>query len=129
MKIVFYDSDCNLCDGFIQFILNNNSSKSLKIAPLFGSNYDRLLNDSQLNLTKDSIILYENGKVYMSSKAVIKIINELNTPYRWLSVFRFFPKAMLEMLYGYVAKNRYRWFGKREFCQMPSLENRSRILD
>jgi len=129
MIIVFYDSDCNLCDGFTQFILKNNSSKNLKIAPLFGFHYKKLVEDSHLNLTQDSIILYNYGEVFTTSQAVIKIIGELDKPYRWLRIFRFLPVGILEILYRYVATNRYKWFGRREFCQLSSPENRSRILD
>jgi predicted DCC family thiol-disulfide oxidoreductase YuxK len=106
-KILLFDGVCNLCDASIQFVIKHDE-KDTKI---------------------DSTVLYEPGKAYYyKSDAVFKILKELNGIYRLLLVFSVLPKRLLDYLYDYVAQNRYKWYGKKESCMVPTPELQSKFL-
>lgn len=131
-NIILFDGYCNFCDGFITFVLKNESSKSkcLFFCALSTNTGLKILNKRLKNkLEKDSIYyINKSGEVYSESDAIFKIINHLKIPYKILLIFKFFPKFLRDYFYRLFAKNRYKIFGKKNSCNIPSMENRARYL-
>ena len=98
---------------------------------LFQSEFaESFLKDFNVQVKLDTIYYYSNGKVYKRSEAIKKITRNLKPPYLIVSYFlAITPKFIREYFYKFFAKNRYKWFGKKDDCQMPSPEERLRFLD
>jgi predicted DCC family thiol-disulfide oxidoreductase YuxK len=127
-NLVFFDGVCNLCNGFVEFLVRHDRKGVLKIASLQGKTAQALL-----KLTPDealsSVIFLENGVVWRESTAVLKILANLGPFWKWVALFRLVPTPIRDGVYRWVARNRYRWFGKRETCRLPTPEERGRFLD
>lgn len=124
--VLFFDGVCNLCNSSVQFILKKDKRKVIKFASLQSETAAEYLRD-KLPLP-DSIVFLEKGKIYTESSAALKIVPYLSLPYRILLIFNIFPKFMRDSLYRYIAKNRYKWFGKKEECMLPTPDIANRFL-
>lgn len=128
-KIVFFDGNCNLCNGSVQFILKHEKSSVLQFASLEGSTAQSLLNKNQIDaLNTDSIIVYSAHSILIQSDAALSIARELSFPFSLLTVFGFLPKKLRDAVYQFIAKNRYQWFGKTQACWVQTPENSARFL-
>ncbi|MFC5684654.1 thiol-disulfide oxidoreductase DCC family protein [Flavobacterium sp. MAHUQ-51] len=129
-KIILFDGVCNLCNSAVQYIIERDKKDVFRFVTL----------QSELGLeiciyigvdTKkvDSIILYEPGiAYYLKSDAVLKIASEFNSIYSLLNLFKIFPKTLRDNIYVYIAKNRYKWYGKKEHCMIPTPELKAKFL-
>jgi predicted DCC family thiol-disulfide oxidoreductase YuxK len=117
-SIVLFDGVCNLCNAAVAFIIKRDKKKIFKLSPLQSSFSESLndqyhLNQPQLN----SIVLIENNKVYYKSTAVLRVVKKLSGPIKYLYIFIIVPPFIRDAVYSVIAKNRYRWFGKRS-CEV-----------
>ncbi|SFR31025.1 MULTISPECIES: thiol-disulfide oxidoreductase DCC family protein [Halorubrum] len=129
-SIVLFDGVCNLCSGFVQFILPRDPEGKYRFASLQSDVGRALLAEHDLATDElESIVLIEDGESYVKSSAVIQIATGLGGRYRLLSPFRYVPAAVRDRVYDFVADNRYRWFGKKDRCTMPSGGAESRFLE
>jgi predicted DCC family thiol-disulfide oxidoreductase YuxK len=126
--IILFDGVCNLCNGAIQFVLENDSQKTFKFASLQSDFAQDFLKKHQLPTENfGTLILIENDQIFIKSKAVFKIAKYL-PKYTWLHIFRFFPIAISDFFYDIVSKNRLKWFGRRESCWLPTKDLKERFL-
>ena len=128
-NIVLFDGVCNLCNGLVKFIINRDRRDEFRFAPLQSPIGRKLL--AEHNLSKeplDSIVLITEEGSYIKSLAALHIFKALKV-YRWLWIFRFLPRSFRDFCYDFVAHNRYRWFGKRESCMVPTPELKAKFLD
>ncbi|MGB5322260.1 thiol-disulfide oxidoreductase DCC family protein [Lutimonas sp.] len=126
-SILLFDGICNLCNASVQFILKKDQKEQFLFASLQSDAAEKLLlqyKDKKIGM--DSIVLIEDGKVYQKSTAVLKICQHLNWPWRIFLVGAYIPKSWRDKLYDLIAKNRYRWFGKKDTCtvMIPAYKNR-----
>ena len=129
-KIIFYDSYCNLCNGFINAIVKLDKKNVFLFAPLNGNHATNLLKKNNIkNTTVDSVILFNNNSISYKSKAVIEILISLGSFYRVLVISKIIPRTFLDWLYDIVAKNRFSWFGKQDHCMAPDKKIISKFLD
>ena len=127
--IILFDGICNLCNGFVQFVIAHDPDRKFKFASLQSDAAQLLLKGLPENQrTTDSVMLLENGKVYQQSTAALRILQKLSGPWPWLYGFIIFPAFVRDWVYAWVAKNRYRWFGQRDSCMLPTPELKSRFL-
>lgn len=127
--IVFFDGVCNLCNGAVQFILKHEKEHRLFFAPLQGETF-RKIHEKQKTEFPDSIVLYQAGALHVESGAVLRIARHLTGAWRFLSYPAWvLPPFIRDALYRFIARNRYRWFGKKETCFLPTPELRSRFLE
>lgn len=127
--IVFFDGVCNLCNGAVQFILKREKNPQLKFAALQGETF-RARAQHLLAAVPDSIILFEAGILYTESDAVLRISRYLRQPWRAMGFMAYaIPRFLRNPLYRFIARNRYRWFGKKEACYVPTPALRTRFLD
>ena len=125
--IVFFDGVCNFCNYWVRFVLKRNRRKNLRFAPLQGETACRMLGEQPKD--PDSVIFFENGKLYRYSTAALRIARHLDAPWNWIYPLIFIPRFLRDPLYRWVARNRYRWFGKKEECMVPGPEVRERFLE
>ena len=126
--IVFFDGVCNLCNGFIDFLVSHDRARALRYASLQGKTSRELLG-IDIGRELSSVVLIENGKILRESDAVLRILSKLGGPWILAPGFKILPRALRDWAYRFVARNRYRWFGKRETCRLPSPEERALFLD
>lgn len=129
MRIILFDGVCNFCDASVQFIIKRDPAAHF----LFTS----LQSEKGLELTKkyaipedvDSLVLIENGKAFTKSSAALRIAKKLDGLWHLFFLFILVPRKIRDGVYNYVAKNRYKWFGKKEdACTLPSIEQRKRFI-
>ena len=118
-NIIIYDGVCNLCDSFVLFVIDRDKNNKFKFTSL-QDHYAKELLEKTNNDFGDSILLYSNGIILNKSNAVIKIFNDLGFPYNMLKLTLIIPRFLRDIIYAFVAKNRYKWFGKREACRIPT---------
>lgn len=127
--IVLFDGVCNFCNSSVNFIIRHDTKKRYKFAAL-QSDVGKMLSEKHgIDQSKiDSIILIENGNVFVKSSAILRITKNLNYLYPLLFGFIIIPKFIRDGVYDFIAKNRYKWFGKKESCMIPSSEIKSRFI-
>ena len=127
--VILFDGVCNLCSGSVQFILKRDKEKKFLFASLQSVYGQNLL--KQLNLpidTFNSFILFDNGKIFTRSTAALKMFSQLKN-WGWVKIFWIVPKFIRDAVYNLIAKNRYKWFGKKEECWLPTPDLKTRFLD
>ena len=117
--IILFDGICNLCNGAVNFILKRDKKKQFRFVALQSEKGIDLISKFKIAPETDSIILILNNQIYTESDAAIEIAKLLPAPWNWLSVFKIIPKKVRDGIYKWIAKNRYRWFGKRKTCRIP----------
>jgi predicted DCC family thiol-disulfide oxidoreductase YuxK len=128
-KIILFDGVCNLCNSSINFVISHDKKNCFKFAPLQEEIGQNLIREFHIDPTKtDSIVLIENGRAYTKSTAALRIAKSLNGAYPLLYSFILLPAFLRNWIYDWVAKNRYRWFGKKESCRVPTPELKEKFL-
>ncbi|WP_282630540.1 thiol-disulfide oxidoreductase DCC family protein [Empedobacter sedimenti] len=129
-KIILFDGICNLCNQSVQFIIEHDSKNQFRFASLqsdFGQNF---LKENNLEATQfDSIVFIEDDHFHTKSSAALKISKYLDGITSWLTIFMIVPKPLRDVVYSFIAKNRYRWFGKNESCWLPTPELKAKFID
>ena len=128
MAIVLFDGECNFCDASVQFILKHDPKGIFKFASLQSEIGQQLLNDFNVPKNMDSIVLIEGNGFYTKSTAALKIARQLKGFWKFFYIFIIIPKFLRNSVYSVIAKNRYKWFGKKETCMLPTAEQRNRFL-
>ena len=130
MPVVLFDGVCNLCNGSVRFVIERDPRKHFQFAPLQSATATRLISGSADRLAMpDSIVLVDDGRLYVRSEAALRIARRLRFPWPLLWVFMAVPRNLRDWVYDVIARHRYRWFGKRETCMVPSTEIRDRFLE
>ena len=126
---IFFDGVCNLCNGFVQFVIKNDPKGYFRFASLQseeaqpyleGCNYPA----DQLN----SVVLFENGKCYAKSTAALRVFRKLSGAWPLFFASIIVPRFIRDGVYDFIATKRYRWFGKQESCMLPTPELKQRFL-
>ena len=130
--IIFFDGVCNLCNGVVQFIIRHDAAGYFRFAPLQSAAARQLLAAHGHALPPagpdpDSVLLLEDGRVYAHSAAVLRMARHL-PGWRWLTAGRLLPRTWRDALYRFVARHRYRWFGRQAACMVPTPDLRARFL-
>ena len=128
-KIILFDGVCNLCNSSIQLIIKNDTNDVFRFVSLQSELGQEILTHIGVDTkSMDSILLYEPGiAYYYKSEAVLKIANEMKGWYSILGYLSFTGNSF-DFLYNFVAKNRYKWFGKKESCMIPTAELKAKFL-
>ena len=127
-KIVFFDGVCSLCNFAVDFITQRNPQRTLKIASLQGETAQKML-DEELRSVLSSLVYFENGKIYTHSDAALRICKDLSFPWNLFPILLLVPRFLRDFVYKLIARNRYKMFGKRDTCRLPTKEEASYFLD
>ena len=118
-NIVLFDGVCNLCDRTVSFIQKRDRHKVFSFLPLQSDKGKELLLELDVSMETDSVIYVKGNVVFFESEAILKILELLPAPWKWFKVFNLLPKSFLNVLYKWIARNRYFWFGKKNStCQV-----------
>lgn len=129
-NIVLFDGVCNFCNSSVNRIIKNDSKNLFKFAPLQSETGKKLLEKYHIDPVKtDSIILIENEKAYVRSTAILKIFRKLKGLYPLTYGFIIVPAFLRNLVYDWIAKNRYKWWGKKETCMVPTANVRSKFIE
>jgi predicted DCC family thiol-disulfide oxidoreductase YuxK len=129
-KLILFDGICNLCNTSVQYVIKHDDKDVFFFAPLQSETGKKIINHYNIDTSKiDSILLYseDNGLAYKST-AALKIASKLGFPLHLLIVFFIVPTFIRNVVYDYIAKNRYKWFGKREECMIPTKKLKEKFL-
>ena len=126
-NVIFFDGVCHLCNAFVDAVISRDPRHHYLFAPLQGSTAEELLPPED-RVKLDTVIYFEAGKIYHRSSAVLKVVSGLGGVYKLLALAWIIPGPLRDLAYNYVAKNRYAWFGEREFCRLPTSEEKSYLL-
>lgn len=128
--VVVFDGVCNLCNTVVQTIIRGDPDGRFQFASLQSEVGRRLLEQHGMNtLEPETVVLIRDGRAFTMSDAVLEIVRHMRFPYPLLLVGYVLPRFIRDALYRVVARNRYRWFGRRDSCMMPTSDLRRRFLD
>lgn len=126
--IILFDGFCNLCNGTVDFLLKRDLKKQFRFAPLQSETGKLLMQKFEIPSNTDSVILIKLNRIYVESDAALEIAGMLPFPWKLGVIFKVIPKKIRNGIYRWIAKNRYRWFGKRNTCRIPTSENRDLFM-
>jgi predicted DCC family thiol-disulfide oxidoreductase YuxK len=128
-SIILFDGVCNLCNGAVNFVIKRDSGNVFKFASLQEKQGTLLLKKHAIDARKlDSIVLIENDSVYTKSSAALRIARKLSKLWPLFFIFIIIPSFIRDGIYDFIAKNRYKWFGKKEQCMIPTPGLREKFL-
>lgn len=127
-RIVLFDGNCNFCDKSVQFIIKRDPNGLFKYASLQSDIGKELLNKFHAPIHIDSFVLIEDSHCYFNSSAALRVCRNLKGAWKLLYILLIVPKPLRDFFYRLIAKNRYKWFGTKETCTLPSPEERKRFL-
>jgi predicted DCC family thiol-disulfide oxidoreductase YuxK len=128
-SIILFDGECNLCNGAVDFVIRRDANHHFRYASLQSAIGRSMLKEHGKNPDiLDTIILVSGKKVYMRSSAAIRVCNKLGSLWPLMNVFLIVPSPIRDVVYDWIAKNRYKWFGKRDTCRLPTAEELALFL-
>ena len=127
--IILFDGICNLCNRSVQFIIKHDKEKVYRFAAFQSKAGQKLLQQYNLPLKQySSFLLIENNKAYSQSTAALKVAKNLSGLVKLAVVFNIVPAGIRNIVYNFVARNRYQWFGKKRSCMVPTQDIKARFL-
>ena len=130
-KIILFDGVCNLCDSSVQYVIKNNKKDLFRFVSLQSELGQKILKHIGINpIHTDSIVLYEPGiSYYYKSTAALHIAKGLSGIFTLATIFSILPTGLRDFIYDYVARNRYKWYGKKEACMIPTSKLKAKFLE
>ena len=125
--IVYFDGVCGICNFFVDFLIRWDKNNRLLFAPLQGETAVKNLGVDP-NQEFDTVVFNDKGKLYYKSSAAIRILAVLGGGWKLLWIFLIVPSFIRDFVYDLIANNRYKLFGKKEACRIPSKEERKKFL-
>lgn len=127
--VILFDGVCNLCNASVQFVIRHDKKDHFKFAALQSDTGQQLLDQYQLGSKHfDSFALIENGKAFTRSTAALRVSKQLAGPVKLLYGFIIVPAFIRDAVYSFIAKNRYKWFGKQDSCMIPTPALKAKFL-
>jgi predicted DCC family thiol-disulfide oxidoreductase YuxK len=128
--VVLFDGVCNLCNGSVLFIIKRDAYSKLKFTSLQSDYGIQQMNRFKLPPSAlNSVLLIKDDQLFQKSNAALEIARMLDGLWPWMYVFKIVPLFIRDFVYDWIAKNRYRWFGKKEECMIPTLEMKARFIN
>lgn len=128
--IIFFDGVCNMCNSFVRLIIKLDYKEQFVFCPISSKKGQKIINKFNLELKNiDSIILLKNNKITLKSEAVIEILVSLSLLFRFFLILKILPSKLLDLIYDFIAKYRYKLFGRKESCIIPDEKYKSRFTE
>jgi predicted DCC family thiol-disulfide oxidoreductase YuxK len=128
-RVILFDGVCNFCNSSVQFIIKRDSTGIYQFTSLQSDIGQKLLTEHNVPTELDSFIYLEDNNVYFKSTAALKVCRNLKGLWKLVYIFIIIPRPLRDMVYEIIARNRYKWFGKRDACMIPSPEQWKRFLE
>jgi predicted DCC family thiol-disulfide oxidoreductase YuxK len=128
--LILFDGYCNLCSRSVQFVLKHDRKAKFRFASLQSEYGKTILQKHQLPTQSfGTFVLVEDDKIHFKSTAALRVVKSLSGMWPVLYIFIIVPRFIRDAVYGFVARNRYKLFGKRDSCWLPKPEWKERFLD
>ena len=128
--ILLFDGVCNLCNSYVQFLIKKDNRAIFSFASLQSEAAKELLEEFAMNpLRLDTVVMIKENQVFTHSDVAIEAGKMLGKGWQFLSILKVIPRPIRDYAYSWIAQNRYNWFGKKEFCMIPTPELEARFLD
>lgn len=128
-SIILFDGVCNFCNSSVNKIIRHDKKNRFKFAPLQSEIGKKLLAKHSIDSAKiDSIILIENNDAFIKSTAILKISKHLGALYPLAYGFFIIPEFIRNIIYDFIARNRYKWWGKKDSCMIPTMEVKNKFI-
>jgi predicted DCC family thiol-disulfide oxidoreductase YuxK len=129
-KLILFDGVCNLCNASIQYVIKNDKKDVFRFATLQSDVGQQIIANYNIDTTKiDSILLYSESRgIKIKSSAALNIALHLGFPNYLLTIFYLIPTCIRNWVYNYIAKNRYKWYGKKDSCMTPTPELQNKFI-
>ena len=128
-RILLFDGVCNFCNFWVNFAIKRDPAKKLRFTTLQGENAKSILANHHISNNLGTVILIENGKAYTQSSAVLRVARQLRGGWKLFYGLIIIPKFIRDGIYNVIARNRYKWFGKKQNCMVPTAAVKERFLD
>ncbi len=129
-SVILFDGVCNLCNFFVQFIIKRDKKKAIHFAALQSETGQKMLADFGVqNQNLNTVIFIDQGNVFTHSDVALEVGKKLGNGWQFFYILKFIPKSFRDVIYNYIARNRYKWFGKKESCMIPTPDIKSRFID
>ena len=129
MPILLFDGYCNFCNAWVRLIVRRDTAKKILFASLQSSVGRKMLEEHKIDVNyTESLVFFEEERFSVSSTAALRIFSYLDGWERHLKILTVLPRPLRDAVYRYFAKYRYKWFGRREQCMVPTTELRERFL-
>jgi predicted DCC family thiol-disulfide oxidoreductase YuxK len=126
--IVLFDGVCNFCNAWVKLIIRHDKKDKFRFVPLQSETGSQLQFQLPVLNSEESVVLIDNGKVYYSADAGLKILYHLGGWWKSVTVLYLLPKSLRYAVYSFIARNRYKWFGKRNSCMVPDEKIKSKFI-
>ena len=130
-QLILFDGVCNLCNGSVLYVIKRDKNNKFLFAPLQGEIGQELINAFNIDTEQtDSIILYDPDvrRIYHKSSAALRVAKSLNFPTNLLSIFFIIPTFIRNWVYDFIARNRYKWFGRKDSCMIPTPDLQAKFI-
>ena len=130
-KVILFDGVCNLCNNFVIKVIKYDTRNKFLFAAIQSESGKKIIDHLKIDTSKtDSIILYEPNIAYhIKSSAALNIMSQFGGIWSVTQIFKILPESFRNMIYDFIAKNRYNWFGKKESCMIPTAELKAKFLN
>ena len=129
MPILLFDGHCNLCNAWVQFIVKRDSAGTIRFASLQSETGRRLLEEHKIDENYiESLVFFEEERFSVSSNAALRTLSYLDSWQKHLIFLAVVPRSLRDLVYRFSARIRYKWFGRREQCMVPTSELQERFL-
>lgn len=118
--LILFDGICNLCNKTVDFIISHDQKKQFRFVALQSDAGKKVIEKYAISPETDSVILILNNEIFFESEAAMEIARFLSFPWKSVLFFKVIPKNWRDKIYRWIAKNRYRWFGKKNSCRIPT---------
>ncbi len=129
-KIILFDGVCNLCNAFVQFVIKHDKKDIFRFVALQSDFGKKIIKNIGLeNQNIDSVVFYDaNNTFFIKSNAALEIVKNLGGIFKLCIVLKIFPRFFRDFVYDFIARNRYKWLGKKESCMIPTPEIKAKFL-
>ena len=128
--LILFDGVCNLCNGWVRFVIRHDLTGTFRFAAQQSPTGRAIIEDHVRGAGQlSSVILIEGNSIYTESDAILRILARLGPPWTCVAFLRIIPRRVRDACYRFIARHRYRWFGRTEACQIPSATGRSRFVE
>jgi predicted DCC family thiol-disulfide oxidoreductase YuxK len=128
-NLVLFDGVCNLCSALVQFVIRHDRVAKFRFAAIQSEIGKEIFQSHGLDAADlQTFVFIADGRMFVRSDAAIEVASRFGGAWRFFTVFRLVPRVARDWIYSVIARNRYRWFGRKEVCMVPTVEIKERFL-